>query len=77
MENLKVIIHSRVFDIVLILFHFGVSVDFDAKVVSALLPVDLAVSDGEEVFGADFRAVWYFEKGYASWYVLVFGYPVG
>lgn len=49
MEYFKVVVHSGVFDFVLVLLHFGVAVDFDAKVVAALLPVDLAVGDGEQI----------------------------
>lgn len=57
MEDLKVIVHPGVLDIVLVLLNFGVTVDFNAEVVSGLLPVDLAVGNGEQVLGAYFGAV--------------------
>lgn len=57
MEYFEVTIHARVFDLVFVLLDFRVAVHFDAEVVSGLLPVDFAVCDGEEIFGAYFGAV--------------------
>ena len=54
-ENLEVVVDSRVLDFVLLALGLGVARHLDAEVVAALLPVHLAVRHTEQVLRPDLQ----------------------
>lgn len=62
------------------LFHFlgfGISVNFNTKVISILLPVHTTVCDAEQIPNTQLFSTWHSNNGYSGWNILCLWYPVG
>lgn len=66
-----------IFNLIPIFFFRLVAVDFHTQVVPRLLPVHLAVSDGEEIFITEDSSTWYLYERHAGRHVVLLRGPVG
>ena len=77
MEYFHVVIDPAVFDVRFVFAKFDVAIDFDAQVVTRLLPVHLTVGNAEQVLNTRFIAARNFQEGHSGRCVLLFSHPVG
>lgn len=71
------VLQAPVFDVRFVLADFGVTIHFNAEVITRFLPIHFTIGYAEEILHANFVTARNLKEGNTGWSILLFTHPIG